>query len=86
MNTTMSKFDLSVLFHHLLFEMDSIFVGTGSVSHCQQIWIFTSAYATNFINRPFGFLFWLPRVPVGSLFHKKLGPDWVPISMLAGPY
>ena len=35
---------------------------------------FTCAYALNFINRCFGSLFWLLGVPIGSLFHKKLGP------------
>ena len=28
----------------------------------------------NFINHCFGSLFWLLGVPIGSLFHKKLGP------------
>ena len=28
----------------------------------------------SFLNRRFGSLFLLPRVPIGSLFHKKLGP------------
>ena len=57
--------------------MVSIFVGTGSVLHCWQNLVFTSAYALNFINRRFGSLFWLLRVPIGSLFHEKLGPYWV---------
>ena len=39
-----------------------------------QILIFTYAYALNFINRCFGSLFWLLGVPIGSLFHKKMGP------------
>ena len=65
--------------------MVSIFVGTGSAFHCWQILVFTSAYALNFINR-FGSLFWLPRVPIGSLFHEKLGPYWVPIFKHGGPY
>ena len=43
---------------------------------------FTSAYALGFINSRQGSLFWLPRVPIGSLFHKK----WVPIFKLGGPY
>jgi len=64
----------------------SPFVGTGSVLKCWQILAFTSAYALNFINRRFGSLFWLPRVPIGSLFHEKLGPYWVPISKHGGPY
>ena len=51
-----------------------------------RVLIFTSAYALNFTNCRFGSLFWLPRVPIGSLFHKKLGPYWVPISKLGGPY
>ena len=55
--TTMSKFDL--LKHNLLLKMVSIFVGTGSVLHCWQNLVFTSAYALNFINRRFGSLFWL---------------------------
>ena len=46
----------------------------------------TSSYTLNFINRRFGSLFWLPRVPIGSLFHEKLGPYWVPISKHGGPY
>ena len=48
----------------LLLEMVSILVGNGSVLHCWQILIFTSAYALNFINRHFGSLFWLLRVPI----------------------
>ena len=35
---------------------------------------FSYAYALNFINRCFGSLFWQLGVPIGSLFHKKLGP------------
>ena len=66
--------------------MVSIFVGTVSVLHCWQFLVLTSAYALNFINRCFGSLFWLPRVPIGSLFHEKLGPCWVPISKHGGPY
>ena len=66
--------------------MVSIFVGTGSVLRCWQILVFTSAYALNFINRRFGSLFWLLRVPIGSLFHEKLGPYWVPIFKHEGPY
>ena len=65
--------------------MVSIFVGTGSVLQCWQILVFTSAYALNFINCRFGSLFWLPRVPIGSLFQEKLGPYWVPISKRGGP-
>ena len=76
----------AVLNHNLLLEMVSIFVGTGSVLHCWQILVFTSAYALNFINRRFGSLFWLLRVPIGSLFHEKLGPYWVPIFKREGPY
>ena len=66
--------------------MVSIFVATASVSHCWQILVFSSSFALNFINRPFGSLFWLPRVPIGSLFHEKLGPYWVPIFKHEGPY
>ena len=29
---------------------------------------------------------WPTLVPIGSLFHKKLGPYWVPISKLGGAY
>ena len=76
----------AVLNHELLLEMVSIFVGTGSVLRCWQILVFTSAYALNFINRRFGSLFCLPRVPIGSLFHEKLGPYWVPIFKHGGPY
>ena len=36
--------------------------------------IFTFACALNFTNSRFGSLFWLPRVPIRSLFHNKLGP------------
>jgi len=61
-------------------------VGTGFVLQCWQILAFTSAHALNFINRRFGSLFWSPRVPIGSLFHGKLGPYWVPISKHGGPY
>ena len=39
-----------------------------------KFWFFSYAYALNFINHCFGSLFWLPGVPIGSLFHKKLGP------------
>ena len=42
-------------------------------------------HALNFINRSFGSLFWLLGVPIGSLFHKKIGPYWVPISKLGVP-
>ena len=76
----------AVLNHNLLLKFVSIFVGTGSVLHCWHISVFTSAYALNFINRRFGSLFWLLRVPIGSLFHDKLGPYWVPISKHGGPY
>ena len=76
----------AVLDHILLLVMVSIFVGTGSVLQCWQILVFTSAYALNFINCRFGSLFWLPRVPIGSLFQEKLGPYWVPISKHGGPY
>ena len=64
----------------------SPFVKTGFVLHCWKILVFTSAYALNFKNHRFGSLFWLPRVPIGSLFHEKLGPYWVPISKHGGPY
>ena len=40
--------------------------------YCWQILFFS--YALNFINHCFGSLFWLLGVPIGSLFHKKLGP------------
>ena len=46
---------------------------------------FTYAYTLNFIYCCFGSLFWLPGVPIGSLFQKKLGPYWVPISKLGVP-
>ena len=39
-----------------------------------KFWFFSYAYALNFINHCFGSLFWLLGVPIGSLFHKKLGP------------
>ena len=39
-----------------------------------KFWFFSYAYALNFINNCFGSLFWLLGVPIGSLFHKKLGP------------
>ena len=42
--------------------------------HCWQILFYISAYTLDFINCCFGSLFWLPRVPIGSLFHEKLGP------------
>ena len=42
--------------------------------HCWIILIFFYAYALNFINRCIWSLFWLLGVPIGSLFHKKLGP------------
>ena len=44
------------------------------------------AYALIFIHRRFGSLFWLLGVLIGSLFHKKMGPYWVLISKLGGPY
>ena len=78
--------ECSVLKHNLLLEVVSIFVGTGFVLHCWQILVFSSAYALNFIYRRFGSLFWLSRVPVGSLFHENLGPYWVLISKHGGPY
>merc|ERR1712020_619637 len=58
----------------------------GSSLHCWQILIFTYAYALIFIHRRFGSLFWLLGVLIGSLFHKKMGPYWVLISKLGGPY
>ena len=58
----------------------------GSGLHCWQILIFTYAYALIFIHRRFGSLFWLLGVLIGSLFHKKMGPYWVLISKLGGPY
>ena len=64
----------AVLKNHLLLEMVSTFVGTGSVLSGWLILIFTSSCASDFVNHPFGSLFWLPKVPIGSLFHKKLGP------------
>ena len=51
-----------------------------------KIFNFQLCFSSDFINCPFRSLFWLPRVPIGSLFHKKLGPYWVPISKLGGPY
>ena len=42
--------------------------------HCWQILIITYAYALFFIHRRYGSLFWLLRVLIGSLFHKKMGP------------
>ena len=42
--------------------------------HCWIILIFFYAYALNFINRCIWSLFWLLGVPIGSQFHKKLGP------------
>ena len=39
-----------------------------------KFWFFSYAYALNFINHCFGSLFWQLGVPIGSLFHKKLGP------------
>ena len=63
-----------------------IFAGIGSGLHCWQILIFTYAYALIFIHRRFGSLFWLLGVLIGSLFHKKMGPYWVLISKLGGPY
>ena len=36
--------------HHLLMKIVSIFAGTDSGLHCWQIWIFSYAYALNFIN------------------------------------
>ena len=36
-----------------------------------QVLFCISAYAFNFISCRFGSLFWLPRVSIGSLFHKK---------------
>ena len=64
--------------------MVSIFVGAGSVLHCWQILVFSSAYVLNFINRPIGSLFWLLRVPFGSPFRERLGPYWVPNSKHRG--
>ena len=60
--------------HNLLSEIVSLFEGTGFVLHYWQILVCTLAYALNFINPCFGSLYWLPRVPIGSLFHEKLGP------------
>ena len=54
----------AVLNHNLLMEMVSIFVATASVLHCWQILVFSSSFALNFINRPFGSLFWLLRDPI----------------------
>ena len=63
-----------------------IFAGIGSGLHCWQILICTYAYALIFIHRRLGSLFWLLGVLIGSLFHKKMGPYWVLISKLGGPY
>ena len=79
----MSKLVLSVMSRLLHYYC----VLSRYASHIDScILIFTSAYALNFLNRSLGSLFWLLRVPIGSLFHKKLGPYWVPISKLGGPY
>ena len=51
-----------------------IFAGIGSGLHSWQILIFIYAYALIFIHRHFGSLFWLLWVPIGSLFHRKMGP------------
>ena len=64
----------AVLNHNLLLERVSTFAGTGSVLHCWWILVVTSAYSLNFTNHCFGSLFWLPRVPIGSLFQEKWGP------------
>ena len=58
----------------------------GSGFNCWQILNFTYACALIFIHRRFGSLFWLLRVLIGSLFHKKMGPYWVLISKLGGLY
>ena len=50
--------------------MFSIFVGTGSVLHCWQILVLTSAYALNLINRCFGSIL----TAEGPYFMKS----WVP--------
>ena len=63
-----------------------IFAGIGSGFHCWQILIFTYAYALIFIHRRFGSLFWLLGVLIGSLFPKKMGPYWVLLSKLGGPF
>ena len=47
--------------------------------NCWQMLIFTYVYALIFIHRRFGSLFWLLRVLIGSLFHKK----WVHIGSLS---
>ena len=67
-------------------QFSLIFAGIGSSLQCQQILILTYAYALIFIHRCFGSLFWLLGVLVGSLFHQKMGPYWVLISKLGGPY
>ena len=51
-----------------------------------KFWFFLCFNALNFINRCCVSLFWLLGVPAGSLFYKKLGPYWVSISKLGGPY
>ena len=63
----------AVLNHNLLLKMVSIFIGTVSVLHCWQFFVFYSAYALNFINPSFG-------VPILA----AEGPYWVPTSWKVG--
>ena len=64
------KLDASVL-SNLFMKMVSIFAGTGSVLHCWQIWIVTSANAFNFINS-----FWVPILASRGPYFTKLCPHW----------
>ena len=86
MYTTMSYLDLSVMSNDLHWYYTCMLWNYASGLHCWQIFIFTYAYALIFIHRRFGSLFWLLGVLIGSLFHKKMGPYWVLISKLGGPY
>ena len=62
----------------LLLEMVSIFECNSSALHCWQILVFTSsAFALNSISCPFQSPFWLPRVPIESLYPSME----VPISL-----
>ena len=45
----------------------------GSGLNCWQILIFTYVYALIFIHSRFGSFYWLLRVLIGSLIHKKNG-------------
>lgn len=45
--------------------------------NCWRIFIFLCYRIKFHKNGCFGFLFWLPLFPIGSLFHKEFGPHWV---------